>query len=109
MPPKKQKQQQQHDAGSIHTPAVDLYQTLGLEDRSASTEELKKAYRQMALRWHPDKNPGDPDAGEQFKLVGLAYGVLSDPDKRQRYDRCVCTCMHVCMCVHELGRGRGRV
>lgn len=64
----------------------DYYEVLGLE-RDAATEEIKKAYRQLALRYHPDKNPGDPDAERRFKECAEAYEVLSDQAKRQRYDR----------------------
>ncbi len=64
----------------------DYYVVLGVS-RSATQEEIKKAYRQQALKYHPDKNPGDPEAEERFKEAAEAYEVLSDPDKRDRYDR----------------------
>jgi len=64
----------------------DYYDILGLE-RGASAAEVKAAYRKLALRWHPDKNPGDVEAEEKFKEAAEAYAVLSDPDKRARYDR----------------------
>jgi len=54
--------------------------------REASPEEIKKAFRQLALQCHPDRNPGDRDSEERFKEVSEAYGVLIDPEKRQRYD-----------------------
>src|SRR5947209_19623544 len=64
----------------------DYYEVLGLK-REASFEEIKKSYRQMALKFHPDKNPGDDTAEIRFKEAAEAYEVLSDQDKRQRYDR----------------------
>lgn len=64
----------------------DYYEVLGV-GRDASEEDIKKAYRQMALKFHPDRNPGDEEAPKRFKEAAEAYEVLSDPDKRQRYDR----------------------
>jgi molecular chaperone DnaJ len=64
----------------------DYYEVLGL-GRDASAEDLKKAYRRLAMKWHPDKNPGDAEAEERFKEAAEAYSVLSSPDKRERYDR----------------------
>ncbi|MCL5269733.1 MAG: molecular chaperone DnaJ [bacterium] len=66
--------------------AKDYYQTLGVE-RTATTDEIKRAYRKLALQFHPDKNRGNPDAEEQFKEIAEAYEVLSDAQKRQNYDR----------------------
>ncbi len=67
-------------------PAVkDPYKTLGVE-KKASEEEIKKAYRKLARRWHPDRNPDDSAAEERFKEIQEAYGILSDPDKRKQYD-----------------------
>ncbi len=64
----------------------DYYEILAVK-REATVEEIKKSYRQMALKYHPDKNPGDDVAEAKFKECAEAYEVLSDPDKRQRYDR----------------------
>ena len=64
----------------------DLYDILDCE-RAATDEELKKAYRRMAMRWHPDRNPDDPDALQRFKEVAYAYQILSDPVRRLQYDR----------------------
>jgi molecular chaperone DnaJ len=64
----------------------DYYEVLGL-GRTATIEEVKKAYRKLAVQYHPDKNPGDSGAEERFKEAAEAYGVLSDDDKRARYDR----------------------
>ena len=64
----------------------DYYEVLGV-DRSAGAEALKAAYRKLALKYHPDRNPGDQAAEERFKEAAEAYSVLSDSEKRQRYDR----------------------
>jgi len=64
----------------------DYYEVLGLE-RTAQLEDVKKAYKKLALKYHPDRNPGDATAEEQFKVCSEAYGVLSDPEKRRRYDQ----------------------
>ncbi len=64
----------------------DYYEVLGVS-RNASLEEIKRAYKKLALKYHPDRNPGDPEAVEKFKEAAEAYEVLSNPEKRARYDR----------------------
>ncbi|HEY0590458.1 MAG TPA: molecular chaperone DnaJ [Thermoanaerobaculia bacterium] len=64
----------------------DYYEVLGVS-RDASVDEIKKAYRRLAVKYHPDKNPNDKDAEEKFKEAAEAYAVLSDGDKRAKYDR----------------------
>src|SRR5438105_3873320 len=64
----------------------DYYEILGVE-RNAGDEEIKKAYRKLAVKFHPDKNPGDKAAEEQFKELGEAYEVLNDSQKRSAYDQ----------------------
>src|ERR1035441_10912879 len=64
----------------------DCYEVLGVE-RSSDAEEIKMAYRKLALKYHPDKNPGDKAAEEKFKELGEAYEILSDPQKRALYDQ----------------------
>ena len=66
--------------------AQDYYESLGAK-RNASQSEIKKVYRRLARKYHPDVNPGDPSAEERFKQIQEAYKVLSDPEKRQFYDR----------------------
>ncbi len=65
--------------------AKSLYETLGVP-KNASAEEVKKSYRSLARKWHPDKNPGDAAAEEKFKEIQGAYDILSDADKRKQYD-----------------------
>jgi len=64
----------------------DYYNLLG-DPRNADGDEIKAAYRKLALKHHPDRNPGDSQAEEQFKLINSAYEVLSDPQKRAAYDQ----------------------
>ena len=64
----------------------DYYEVLGVE-KGATAEEIKKAYRKSAMKYHPDRNPGDKEAEEKFKEIGEAYEVLSDDQKRSRYDQ----------------------
>lgn len=64
----------------------DYYEVLGVE-KSASADDIKRAYRKMAMKYHPDRNPGNKEAEEKFKELGEAYEVLSDSDKRARYDQ----------------------
>ena len=64
----------------------DYYEILGVS-KDASSDDLKKAYRRLALKFHPDRNPGDKSAEDMFKEAAEAYAVLSDVGKRERYDR----------------------
>lgn len=65
---------------------LDYYQILGVE-RTASEDEIKRAYKKMAIKYHPDRNPGDKEAEEKFKQAAEAYDVLRNPEKRSRYDQ----------------------
>ena len=64
----------------------DYYKILGVE-RTATADEIKRAYKKVAIKYHPDRNEGDKAAEEKFKQAAEAYNVLSDPDKRARYDQ----------------------
>src|SRR5438477_3122770 len=64
----------------------DYYEVLGIE-KTASEEDIKRAYRKLAMQYHPDRNVGDEQASSRFKEAAEAYDVLSNSDKRQRYDR----------------------
>lgn len=70
----------------MSTTKRDYYEILGVQ-KGVGQEEIKKAYRQMAMKYHPDRNPGNKDAEERFKEAAEAYEVLTDPGKRERYDR----------------------
>ena len=65
---------------------VDYYKTLGL-DKNAKEEDIKKAYRKLARKYHPDLNPNDKDANKKFQQINEANEVLSDPEKRKKYDQ----------------------
>ena len=64
----------------------DYYEVLGV-DKNASSDDIKKAYRKLAIKYHPDRNPGDSKAEEKFKEAAEAYSVLNDPEKRKQYDQ----------------------
>lgn len=68
------------------TATKDFYEVLGVKEK-ATPDEIKKAYRKLAKKFHPDANPGDPQASERFKEIGEAYSVLSDSEKRKQYDQ----------------------
>src|SRR6266511_3501124 len=70
----------------METKTRDYYKILGV-DRKASEKDIKSAYRKLARKFHPDVNPGDKQAEDKFKEIGEAYEVLSDPEKRRRYDQ----------------------
>src|SRR5262245_41652709 len=72
--------------GADGTMKRDYYEILGVA-REANDEEIKKAYRKLALKFHPDRNPGDKHAEERFKELSEAYSVLCDAERRMQYDR----------------------
>src|SRR5690349_4655854 len=65
---------------------TDYYQSLGVS-RTASADDIRKEYRKLAMKYHPDRNPNDKQAEDKFKEINEAYQVLSDPEKRARYDQ----------------------
>ena len=83
----------------MSTATKDFYKTLGISDK-AKQDEIKKTYRKLAKKYHPDANPGNNKAADRFKEVGEAYSVLSDPEKRKQYDNM--------RCLSSFGFGRGR-
>ena len=64
----------------------DFYEILGV-DKSSSSDEIKKSYRKIAMKYHPDKNPNDKEAEKKFKEAAEAYSILSDPTKKNQYDQ----------------------
>jgi len=67
-------------------PGRDPYEVLGVA-RNSGADEIKSAYRRLARRYHPDVNPNDPESEEHFKEIGEAYSILSDPEKKDKFDR----------------------
>jgi curved DNA-binding protein len=82
----------------------DYYQVLGLK-KGASSEEIKKAYRKLAIKYHPDKNPGNKEAEEKFKEINEAYAVLSDNQKKAQYDKFGSTDFHRRFSQEDIFRG----
>ncbi len=82
----------------------DYYQVLGLK-KDASAEEIKKAYRKLAVKYHPDKNQGNKEAEEKFKEINEAYAVLSDPQKKSQYDQFGSTGFHQRYSQEDIFRG----
>jgi len=82
----------------------DYYQVLGLQ-KEASAEEIKKAYRKLAVKYHPDKNQGNKEAEEKFKEINEAYAVLSDPQKKNQYDQFGSTGFHQRYSQEDIFRG----
>ncbi len=82
----------------------DYYQVLGLQ-KGAGADEIKKAFRKLAVKYHPDKNPGDAAAEERFKEINEAYAVLSDPQKKAQYDQFGSTGFHERFSQEDIFRG----
>jgi len=82
----------------------DYYEILGLK-KGATADELKKAYRKLAVKYHPDKNPGDKKAEDRFKEINEAYAVLSDPQKKSQYDQFGSTGFHQRYSQEDIFRG----
>lgn len=82
----------------------DYYEILGLK-KGASPEEIKKAFRKLAIKYHPDKNPGDKKAEDRFKEINEAYAVLSDPEKKSQYDQFGSTGFHQRYSQEDIFRG----
>jgi curved DNA-binding protein len=82
----------------------DYYQVLGVQ-KDASSEEIKKAYRKLAVKYHPDKNQGNKEAEEKFKEINEAYAVLSDPQKKSQYDQFGSTGFHQRYSQEDIFRG----
>ena len=64
---------------------MEYYEALGIKKEAANASSIKKAYRKAAMKYHPDKNPGNKEAEDKFKLVNEAYSILSDPEKKSLY------------------------
>lgn len=84
--------------------AQDYYEVLGLK-KGAAADEIKKAYRKLAVKYHPDKNPGNKEAEERFKEINEAYAVLSDPQKKSQYDQFGSTGFHQRFSQEDIFRG----
>uniref|UniRef100_C6E8Z6 Chaperone DnaJ domain protein n=1 Tax=Geobacter sp. (strain M21) TaxID=443144 RepID=C6E8Z6_GEOSM len=82
----------------------DYYEVLGVK-KGASVDEIKRAYRKLAVKYHPDKNPGDKQAEERFKEINEAYAVLSDPKKKEQFDQFGSTNFHQKFSQEDIFRG----
>ena len=86
---------------------ANYYELLGVA-RDASDKDIRQAYRKLARQYHPDVNPGDPGTEEKFKQINEAHGVLSDPDKRSKYDKYGDRWMHADEIEQAEARARSR-